>query len=308
MWRVYHELISRSLKMRVSPELLNVFVACVDCGSFSAAAKKLHKSQSTVSMSVSALEDDLNIVLFERQGRTVKLTKEGEVIYSRALVVLNARQELLNVAGELVDVHEVAITIALSGFIPDRQREYLKKQLDSHINSLQITILSAESYKIDSMISNGEVDIAVIPAINSRMNYPIEFKSRRTWFKSRLHLYCSQDHPLSQLSEISEDDIKNYRRIRLVSGMINNQSPRNNIYTDNIVSAYRLCAQGLGWCELPEWFVENQHRQGDTRLKKLAVSPIWQTLEFDAIFRNTSKGKFMDWFISVVTGKEPVNV
>jgi DNA-binding transcriptional LysR family regulator len=208
----------------------------------------------------------------------------------------------------LVDVQEVAITIALSGFIPERQRECLKKQLDSHINSLQITILSAESYKIGSMISNGEVDIAVIPAINSRMNYPVELKSRRTWFKSRLHIYCSKEHPLSQLSEISEDDVKSYRRIRLVTGMVNNQSPRNNIYTDNVVSAYRLCAQGLGWCELPEWFVESQHRQGDTRLKMLAVSPIWQTLEFDAIFRNEPKGKFMNWFIGMVTGKEPLNV
>lgn len=294
--------------MRVSPELLQIFVACVDCGSFSAAAKKLQKAQSTVSMSISALEDDLNIILFERQGRKVKLTKEGEVIYSRALIVLNARQELINVAGELVDVQEVAITIALSGFIPDQQREFLKKELDAHINSLQITILSAESYNIDSMISNGEVDIAVIPAINSRMNYPIELKSRRTWFKSRLHIYCSSTHPLSQLTELCEDDIKRFRRIRLVKGMINNQSPRNNIFTDNIFSAYRLCAQGLGWCELPEWFVENQYRQGDTRLKKLSVSPIWETLEFDAIFRNSSKGKFMDWFIGMVTRKEPLNV
>ncbi|HAH13504.1 MAG: LysR family transcriptional regulator, partial [Pantoea agglomerans] len=54
--------------MRYSPESLEAFMQTVASGSFSAAARALGKSQSTISAAVASLEDDLGFALFERAG------------------------------------------------------------------------------------------------------------------------------------------------------------------------------------------------------------------------------------------------
>ncbi|MFC6573627.1 LysR family transcriptional regulator [Pseudomonas brassicacearum] len=58
----------------VSLDQLRTFVAAVDEGSFSAAARKLNRVQSAVSGWVSGLEDQIGVTLFDRSGRFPKLT------------------------------------------------------------------------------------------------------------------------------------------------------------------------------------------------------------------------------------------
>lgn len=63
--------------MRYSPEALTAFVEAVDCGSFSAAARRLRKSQSTISTAIANLEADLGVTLFDRATRQPTLTPQG---------------------------------------------------------------------------------------------------------------------------------------------------------------------------------------------------------------------------------------
>ena len=51
--------------MHYSPEALNAFVEAAALGSFSAAARKLRKSQSTISTAIANLEADLGLTLFD---------------------------------------------------------------------------------------------------------------------------------------------------------------------------------------------------------------------------------------------------
>lgn len=286
---------------KVSLESLQAFIACVDCGGFSKAAKKLNKSQATISILVANLEDELHINLFDRNGRSPTLTSKGEVVYSSARNVVLSHQELLNMTGELLDERESAITLILSEYVPVEQRERIKEQYLSKINGMKLTLLTAESHDAVEMLLRREADVVVIPALKSRMNYPIELTGRRTWFSSPLHVYCSKDHPLFLRNDISEHDIKVVRRIRVLNGTTVNRSPRDDIFTDSIFRAYGLCAQGFGWCELPEWMVKTQQQLGDDRVVKTSVRPSKKALEFDVLYRNEIKGSFINWFITAVT-------
>lgn len=60
--------------MHYSPEALQAFVEAAALGSFSAAARKLRKSQSTVSTAIANLEADLALTLFDRSARQPVLT------------------------------------------------------------------------------------------------------------------------------------------------------------------------------------------------------------------------------------------
>ena len=72
-------------------ELLRTFVAIAETGSFRAAAKRVYRTPSAVSMQIKKLEDTLGRSLFLREGRHVTMTADGETLlgYGRRMLNLN---------------------------------------------------------------------------------------------------------------------------------------------------------------------------------------------------------------------------
>lgn len=81
-------------------ELLAAFVAVVENGSFTGAARQLHKTQSTVSARVHTLEERLQARLLERTSRHVALTQNGETFLVYARRILQLQREVAGVLGE----------------------------------------------------------------------------------------------------------------------------------------------------------------------------------------------------------------
>lgn len=64
------------------------------CGSFMAAAKKLSITQPAVSHHIKALEEELHVLIFDRRGGKVVLTREGEEVIKCAKKMLGLYQNL----------------------------------------------------------------------------------------------------------------------------------------------------------------------------------------------------------------------
>ena len=75
-------------------EQLRHFLTAAEAGSFSAAARSLYISHSTVCRSVAALEDELGVRLFERSSRDFRLTEAGEALLPQAQGLLDAAEEI----------------------------------------------------------------------------------------------------------------------------------------------------------------------------------------------------------------------
>ncbi len=71
-------------------EQLRVFAAVADEGSFTGAARRLYISHSTVSRTITALEEELGVRLVERDNRFIALTKAGETLREEAEHLLSA--------------------------------------------------------------------------------------------------------------------------------------------------------------------------------------------------------------------------
>jgi DNA-binding transcriptional LysR family regulator len=82
---------------------LLAFVTLARIGSFTASARELHLTQSAVSHAIKSLEEDLDVRLFDRLGRSVKLTPPGEHLLERAVRILaemkDAREDLASFSG-----------------------------------------------------------------------------------------------------------------------------------------------------------------------------------------------------------------
>ena len=75
-------------------EQLRHFIAAAEAGSFSAAARALYISHSTICRSVSALEEELGVRLFERSSRDFRLTEAGEALLPQAQSLLDSVEKV----------------------------------------------------------------------------------------------------------------------------------------------------------------------------------------------------------------------
>ncbi|MBL4609461.1 LysR substrate-binding domain-containing protein [Halopseudomonas sp.] len=85
----------------IDSELLRTFVAIADQGGFTRAAALLNRTQSAVSMQMKRLEEDvLQRPLFQKEGRQLQMTAEGELLLGYARRILKLQGELLNTLRE----------------------------------------------------------------------------------------------------------------------------------------------------------------------------------------------------------------
>ena len=85
----------------IDTELLRSFVAIADHGGFTRAAEAVNRTQSAISMQMKRLEEDvLERQLFERDGRQVRLTAEGQVLLGYARRIMKLHGEVMNTLRE----------------------------------------------------------------------------------------------------------------------------------------------------------------------------------------------------------------
>jgi DNA-binding transcriptional LysR family regulator len=83
------------MQTAIETDLLRAFVAVADSGGFTRAAAVLHRTQSAVSMQIKRLEESVGTPLFQRNGRTVHLTRDGEGLLGYARRILSLNDEAL---------------------------------------------------------------------------------------------------------------------------------------------------------------------------------------------------------------------
>lgn len=109
---------------------LQTFCVIADCGSFTEAARRVHKTQSAVSMQIKRLEERLDQSLFVRDGRSISMTSEGEALYTRARRMLRINAEIIDMFSE----DDLAGNIRFG--VPD---DYAVKMLPVILSSFQRT-------------------------------------------------------------------------------------------------------------------------------------------------------------------------
>ncbi|MGF6770190.1 DNA-binding transcriptional LysR family regulator [Paraburkholderia sp. GAS199] len=102
----------------ISLDQLRTFIAAVDEGSFSAAARKLNRVQSAVSGWVGGLEDQTGVVLFDRSGRFPKLTPEGALLLADARNIVAGVDTLKARARLMTSGVEAELSVVVDVFFP----------------------------------------------------------------------------------------------------------------------------------------------------------------------------------------------
>lgn len=148
--------------MDVNFELYKIFYHTVSSGSFSGAAEKLFITQSAVSQAIKNLETKLGVTLFFRKTRNLKLTPEGEMLFTHIEQAYNFIKAGEQKLAETQNLDSGEIRIGASDTVC---KYFLLPYLESFHRlypKVKIQFINRTSPKILENLKNGAVDFAVV--------------------------------------------------------------------------------------------------------------------------------------------------
>ncbi|QHE78038.1 LysR family transcriptional regulator [Hydrogenophaga sp. PBL-H3] len=247
--------------MKFDFESLKVFLAVLDHGSFSAAARSLGKVPSAVSMTIAHLEADLNLVLFDRSGREPRPTPQAVSLVPQARLLAEQLLKLDTHALALTQGLEPCLTIAVAPeLLAATPWSAALVQLSAEHPLLEVEVLAAPQTDALGMLHSGRAHVALVferASLDAREGF-------QEVGREILVAVVAPTHPLlsgrKATRGLREDDLAVERQIIVAgrhSGDVDERivMSRHQWRTDTPVAAMGLVIAGLGWAWLPQGFV-----------------------------------------------------
>ena len=158
--------------LMLDPDVLRSFVAIAETGSFTAAATRIFRTPSAVSMQIKRLEEQLGVSVFMRDARNVSLTHDGEVLlgYARRLIALNREAISRFVTSDVSGVVRIG---SPSDYGEVVLPSVLKMFAKSH-PSVVVDVVIDQSSSLLKRLASGHIDIALISCMRDLTPDPTE--------------------------------------------------------------------------------------------------------------------------------------
>lgn len=200
-------------KMRT--EQLYYAVAVAQTGSFAKACEQFFIKPQSLRMAINHLEEELEVVLFERTPRGAKLTAEGAQCLEEFLKILALYEGMK--ARSTKEVSKILLTIGTNGygsqilcdFMDDLAKRFPKVQIKVSEKAHPIMLVEG--------ILGGELDCAVTSiaanilasdtVLNENLHKTITFKSLA---EVHVGVYVKRDHPLADRRQVTIKELKKY--------------------------------------------------------------------------------------------------
>jgi DNA-binding transcriptional LysR family regulator len=242
--------------MRHSPEALNAFAEAATLGSFSAAARKLGKSQSTVSSAIANLEIDLGLSLFDRSSRKPTLTDHGRVMLGKVQEILAASDRLDLSASQLGGGLEAKLSVVWSDTYQSDGFESTLTAFEQRFPDLEFECLIAEHGDLVALVQSGRANIGVVGA---QTLYPPDIGSATIAEQSEITLFVAADHALAGMQDVTPEVLAQYRELRLdtYQGRADRlmSASRRSWSASSYLMLLEMAVLGFGWAAIPRWMV-----------------------------------------------------
>lgn len=142
----------------IDTELLRTFVAIADHGGFTRAGEMVNRTQSAVSMQMKRLEEDVvQRALFQRDGRQVRLTAEGQVLLGYARRILRLHGEMLTTLREPHMVGSVRI-----GTPDDYVMRFLPGILSRFAQAYPLVQVEVHCESSSQLLQRQDLDLSIV--------------------------------------------------------------------------------------------------------------------------------------------------
>jgi DNA-binding transcriptional LysR family regulator len=255
--------------MDANPTLdqLQVFIAVAETGSFSAAARSLNRAQSVVSYTITNLEAQLEVSLFQRSGaRQPKLTEAGRAMLNDARRIVADLQVMRSRAKTIKRGLEAELSLAISVMVPADVVVEELKEFRHEFPTVALNLNVGELGMVMDMVLSGKAGIGLGGSLLKHDDSLVAEKIGHSF----LLPVAAPDHPLVQLGRpLALDDVR--EEIQLVvtdasgitAGRNFNVLSYKTWHVSDIATKYQLIKGGLGWGGLPAALVREDVQNGN---------------------------------------------
>ncbi|UPW19654.1 LysR family transcriptional regulator [Agarivorans sp. TSD2052] len=244
-------------------EQLKVFVTVCECGSFSAAARKLKRAQSGVSQAIANLEIAINQDLFSREKNTPELTENAKALLPIARSLLHQQKYFDQKVESLSNEYEHELVIAIDESLISDDFLQILEPLAAKFPITNIEIVASSTFDVEIMVSTGKAHLGIVYADG-------ELKVDMDFFllgQARFLTISSPEHELAQLPIVHDADLKRYRQCVHRSYQQKELWFSYGIstviwYANTHQTLVELTQKGIGWANVPELLVNHKIEQG----------------------------------------------
>src|ERR1700738_3977451 len=239
---------------------LRYFVAVVEAGSLTVAARKLHTSQPSLSRQIRDLEDEVGAQLLTRRARGIELTPAGRAFLEHARSVLSQVEAAIEAARRVAHPAKPCFSM---GFLTGHELTWMPEALQilrDELPNIDVMISSQYSPLLADGLSKGKIDAAFL-----RREQGAPDLAFRLLVKEPLVVVLPSDHRLAALKAISPQDLVGEtfvtvsRTAPVLRGIIDNYLKRSGIHItpaheiDHVVMGMSVIASTRGVGLLPAY-------------------------------------------------------
>ena len=156
---------------------LHTFVMVAEAGGFARAGARLNLSQPAASRQILAFEAELGVRLFDRIGRRLHLTSEGEDLLQRSRRLLADVVSLGERARALKSGQSGTLRVGAPTQVIENLVAPFVMQFQRHHPGVEVHLMEAAAARLQSHLEHGDVQVAILPSgldpFEGRLLYPI---------------------------------------------------------------------------------------------------------------------------------------
>jgi len=251
---------------------LRIFLVVAEQGSFNRAAKKLGRALSVVSYGVAALEAQLGISLFRREGsRRPQLTEAGRALLADARSVIDEVDALMARARSVGQGLETELSLAIDVMVPSDTTAAILREFQTMFPTTNLRLHVEALGAVADLVLNRRADLAIAgPDI-----LDLPELERSSVGSVQLIPVAAPGHPLAQMGHVQTGEARRHLQLVLTDRSTLTQgrefsviSPRTWRLAD-LGAKRALMLEGIGWGNMPAHAVAEDLRLG--RLVSLVI-------------------------------------
>lgn len=281
----------------ITLEALHILDAIDRRGSFASAANELNRAPSSLSYQIQKLEQDLDIMIFDRSGHKANFTEAGKLILERGRAILSATDKLVNDATLLANGWELDITLAFDGIIPVACFFPLVEAL-GNVSKTRIRLQEEILAGCWESLATDRADLLICPKVDT---LPQDVKSEVLGSMTMIWVAASDHYVHKRSGEFNNDSRQKYRIIAIadtardqpaMSVNILEKQPRLTV--TNFNAKCQALVDGLGIGSLPKHVADPLIEQG--KLKMISGTEAWD-MDIIMAWRRNKIGEAKSWCI-----------
>ena len=279
---------------------LKVFLAVVEAGSFTAAAKRLRRAVSAISYAIAALEQQLGVTLFDREGvRTPALTEAGVAVLSKARVIAVGVDDLRAGVRSLLAGVEAEVTLVVDVMLPSDRLVDAVQAFEAMFPTVKLRLHVEALSAVAQLVRNGMARVGIGGGVlatepDLELIHIGEVK---------MIPVAAPHHPLALARPVPAGAARRHRQLILTVRTPFSEGPDVGVFAADgwrladLGAKHALLLAGVGWGNMPEPSVREDIAAG--RLVRLELPEARSgAYSFQAMYRtDTPPGPAAAWLI-----------